>query len=186
MRELALHILDIVENALEADSKQIDLLVVEDVIQDRLTIRVRDDGRGMDAETVHKLRDPFYTTRTTRHVGLGIPLFAAAAERCAGSLEIRSMPGKGTSVEGSFQLSHIDRAPLGDMASTLMGILLRDRPFDLCYTHQVRSVSGERTFTLNTREIKQQLGDVPLSTPAVRRWLREYIAQSERGLDTYA
>jgi anti-sigma regulatory factor (Ser/Thr protein kinase) len=182
MRELALHILDVVENALEADARHVDLIVIEDQIADRLAITVRDDGRGMDAESVRKARDPFYTTRTTRHVGLGIPLLDAAAERCAGGLEIQSSPGKGTTLTATFQYSHIDRAPLGDMPGTLMGILLRESAFDLSYTHRIRSSSGEFTFELDTLEIKQQLGDVPLTYPAVRRWLGEYIAQGERGL----
>jgi anti-sigma regulatory factor (Ser/Thr protein kinase) len=182
MRELALHILDVVENALEADAQTVELIVIEDYAADRLTITVRDDGRGMDAETVQKVRDPFYTTRTTRHVGLGIPLLDAATERCAGGLDIQSTPGQGTLLTATFQHSHIDRAPLGDMPSTLMGILLREQAFDLCYTHQVRVGSCTHIFELNTREIKQQLGDVPLATPAIRRWLGEYIAQGERGL----
>ena len=182
MRELALHILDVVENALEADARHVDLIVVEDHVTDRLTIVVRDDGRGMDAETVRKVRDPFYTTRTTRHVGLGIPLLDAAAERCAGGLDIQSTPGKGTTLTAIFQQSHIDRAPLGDLPGTLMGILLREGVFDLSYTHRVRFESCERTFELDTREIKQQLGDIPLATPAVRRWLGEYIAQGEKRL----
>jgi len=182
MRELALHILDVVENALEADARTIELTVIEDKDADRLTIIVRDDGRGMDAETVHKVRDPFYTTRTTRHVGLGIPLLDAAAERCAGGLDIRSAPSKGTTLTATFQHSHIDRAPLGDMPNTLMGILLREQDFDLIYAHHVRVGSCEHRFELDTREIKQQLGDIPLATPAVRRWLGEYIAQGERGL----
>jgi anti-sigma regulatory factor (Ser/Thr protein kinase) len=182
MRELALHILDIVENALEADARLVALIVVEDHTMDRLTITVRDDGRGMDAETVHKVRDPFYTTRTTRHVGLGIPLLDAAAKRCAGGLDIQSTPGQGTTITATFQHSHIDRAPLGDMPGTLMGILLREQAFDLSYTHQIRVGACEHIFELDTREIKQQLGDIPLATPAIRRWLGEYIAQSEKGL----
>jgi anti-sigma regulatory factor (Ser/Thr protein kinase) len=186
MRELALHILDIVENALEAGAHQVELVIIEDRVTDRLRITVRDDGRGMDAETVLKVRDPFYTTRSTRHVGLGIPLFAAAAERCAGGLEIQSTPGKGTAITATFQHSHIDRAPLGDMPSTLMGILLRDQAFELSYTHRMRTASCKRTFHMDTREIKQRLGDIPLSYPAVRRWLSEYIAQGERELEERA
>ena len=186
MRELALHILDVVENALKANARHIELIVIEDHTADRLTITVRDDGRGMDAETVLKVRDPFYTTRKTRHVGLGIPLLDAAAERCAGGLDIQSAPGTGTTLTATFQHSHIDRAPLGDMPSTLMGILLREQAFDLSYAHQIRVGACHHTFELDTREIRQLLGDIPLATPAVRRWLGEYIAQGERGLEEKA
>jgi signal transduction histidine kinase len=96
--------------------------VVEDHAADIMTITVADDGSGMDAETAQRIRDPFVTSRTTREVGLGIPLFAAAAERCGGRLEIISAPGVGTTVRAIFGLSHIDRAPLGDMAGTLMAL----------------------------------------------------------------
>ena len=182
MRELALHILDIVENAIDAHAHHIDLSVVENLDEDRLQITVQDDGQGMDAEMVKRVRDPFFTTRSTRHVGLGIPLFAAAAERCRGELAIQSTPGQGTIIGATFQHSHIDRAPLGDLPSTLMGILLHARPLDLIYTPRIRVESTEHRFELDTREIKQQLGDVPLVYPAVRRWLGEYIAQGEKGL----
>jgi hypothetical protein len=131
---------------------------------------------------VERVRDPFYTTRSTRHVGLGIPLLEAAAKRCAGGLNIQSTLGEGTMVTATFQHSHIDRAPLGDMPGTLMCILLRQESFDLNYTHQIVGVSGRRVFELDTGQVKQQLGDVPLSHPAVRRWLSEYIAQGENGL----
>jgi anti-sigma regulatory factor (Ser/Thr protein kinase) len=178
MRELSLHILDVVENAVEAGAHQIDLAIVEDLMDDRLIITVRDDGRGMDATTLNKVRDPFFTTRTTRHVGLGIPLFAAAAERCGGKLDIESKPGQGTKLTATFQLGHIDRAPLGDMCNTLICILMRGADLDLHYTHRI----GVHAFEFDTREIKQELGDVPLSYPDVRAWLSEFVAQGEQQL----
>jgi anti-sigma regulatory factor (Ser/Thr protein kinase) len=182
MRELALHILDVVENAIEAGAQQVDLAVVEDLASDRLTITIRDDGRGMDAATLNQVRDPFFTTRTTRHVGLGIPLFAAAAARCAGNLTIESMPGQGTTVAATFKYSHIDRAPLGDMAQTLMCILMRGANVDLHYVHRVIAGArgNEHLFEFDTREIKQELGGVSLSYPDVREWLSEFIAQGEQ------
>jgi nitrogen-specific signal transduction histidine kinase len=127
MLELALHILDILQNAVEAGATGVELTIVEDEPADRLTITVADNGRGMDEQTVQRVQNPFYTTRTTRHVGLGIPLYAAAAETAAGGLTIRSQAGVGTTVEATFQLSHPDRQPLGDMAGTLLAFLLSDR-----------------------------------------------------------
>jgi anti-sigma regulatory factor (Ser/Thr protein kinase) len=182
MRELALHILDIVENAIEANAHHIDLSVVESMDADRLTITVQDDGQGMDAEMVKRVRDPFFTTRSTRHVGLGIPLFAAAVERCGGKLAVQSTPGQGTTITATFQHSHIDRAPLGDMPGTLMCILLRNERFDLRYTHRILEGASERTFELDSGQLLRELGDIPLSHPAVRRWLSEYVAQGEQGL----
>lgn len=182
MRELSLHVLDLVENAIEAGAQHVDLVVIEDLDADRLRITVRDDGRGMDAEMARRARDPFFTTRTTRHVGLGIPLFAAAAERCAGALTVESAPGKGTTIEATFQHSHIDRAPLGNMPATLMCILMRDQDLDIRYEHRVlkRGVGG--AFELDTAQIRQELGNVPLYLPNVRHWLGEYIAQGEQQL----
>jgi anti-sigma regulatory factor (Ser/Thr protein kinase) len=178
MRELSLHILDIVENAVSADARHIVLSVVEDSCANLLVITVSDDGRGMDEQAIAKVRDPFYTTRSTRQVGLGLPLFAAAAERCGGDLNVESAPGEGTTVTASFQRDHIDRAPLGNMHGTLMCILVRGTAFDLHYTHRV----DDLVFELDTCEIKQELGDVPLSHPDVREWLSGYILQGEQQL----
>ena len=182
MRELALHILDIVENAIDAQARHIDLSVIENLAEDRLQITVRDDGQGMDVETVKRVRDPFFTTRSTRHVGLGIPLLAAAAERCAGKLVIQSAPGQGTTVTATFQHSHIDRAPLGDMPGTLMCLLLRGERIDLHYTHCIIDDTSERTFELDSGQLLRELGDVPLSHPLIRRWLSEFVAQGETSL----
>ena len=178
MRELSLHILDIVENSVSAGARHIALSVAEDSCANLLVITVSDDGRGMDEQAVSRVRDPFYTTRSTRQVGLGVPLFAAAAERCGGDLRVESAPGKGTAVTARFQHDHIDRAPLGNMHSTLMCILMRGTAFDLHYTHRV----DDLVFELDTQEIKQALGDVPLSHPGVREWLSGYIIQGEQQL----
>ena len=177
-----MHVLDIVENAIQAGARHVDLRITEDLDRDSLNIAIVDDGSGMDVETLHRVRDPFFTTRTTRHVGMGIPLLVAAAERCAGQVTIDSVPGQGTAVEVTFQHSHIDRAPLGDIAGTLMCILVSDRQVELCYEHRIVRRGAERTFELDTQEINQVLGDVPLSFPEVRRWLSAFIVQGEQQL----
>jgi anti-sigma regulatory factor (Ser/Thr protein kinase) len=182
MRELSLHILDLVENAIEAGARHVDLTICEDLDADRLTISTADDGCGMDVGAVQRTRDPFYTTRLTRHVGLGIPLFAAAAERCAGNLTVQSAPGRGTTVTATFQHSHIDRAPLGNMGATLMCILMRGQDFELRYAHRIVEHGRERAFDFDTAQIRRQLGDLLLSYPAVREWLVEFIAQGEEQL----
>jgi anti-sigma regulatory factor (Ser/Thr protein kinase) len=182
VRELSLHILDIVENAVEAGARTVALTIVEDLDADRLTIRVTDDGRGMDAETLRRARDPFFTTRTTRHVGLGIPLLTAAAERCGGGLTIDSQPGRGTTLVATFQHSHIDRAPLGDLPGTLICVLMRDDELHLRYRHTVAEHGMERAFELNTVEIAEALDGLPRSLPAVREWLSDFIAQGEAQL----
>jgi anti-sigma regulatory factor (Ser/Thr protein kinase) len=182
VRELSLHILDVVENAVEAGARHVALAIVEDLDTDVLTIRVRDDGRGMAAETLRRVRDPFFTTRTTRHVGLGIPLLASATERCGGSLTIDSQPGSGTSVVATFQHSHIDRAPLGDLPGTLICVLMRDDELRLVYRHAVIEHGKERSFGLDTAEVAEALGGLPRSLPAVREWLSGLVAEGETQL----
>ncbi len=180
MRELALHILDMLQNAIEAGATRITLTVEEDSTRDRMTITVQDNGRGMSPELAGCVLDPFVTTRQTRHVGLGLPLLAAAAERCAGGVEVRSTPGEGTMVTAIFSLRHWDRAPLGDLPSTLLAVLLGQGAVELVYTHRVDG----REFRLDTAELRQALGeDVPLSHPKVRTWLREYLVQGLAGLE---
>ncbi|MGQ9517705.1 MAG: ATP-binding protein [Anaerolineae bacterium] len=178
MRELSLHILDIVQNSLEAGAAHITIEIDENLAEDRLTIRVTDNGQGMDAETLRRVTDPFFTTRATRHVGLGIPLLKAAAEQCGGRLTVQSAPGQGTTVTAEFQHSHIDRAPLGDMPASLMTILLAERPVEVRYVHRM----GGREFVLDTCELREVLGEVPLTHPKIRQWLYDYLRQGEAGL----
>lgn len=189
MRELSMHILDMLENALEAGATQVELSIVEDLQADRLEIVVRDNGRGMDTATARQALDPFFTTRTTRHVGLGLPLFAAAARRCDGDLALESAPNQGTTVRTTFRHSHLDRAPLGNMTDTLLAFLLGfssgqrqgAAPMDaprFTYRHQVDG----KVFELDTAAIQAELGDIPLTHPRVREWLHDYIAEGEAEL----
>jgi hypothetical protein len=182
VRELSQHVLDVVENSLAAGARNITIDITEDVSTDRLTIVIADDGCGMDAETAQRALDPFFTTRTTRHVGLGLPLFKAAAERCAGSFVLESAVGTGTTVRAEFQLSHIDRAPLGDMPATLLGILFSQRTFDLRYRHR----RDDQVFELDTTEVRRRLEGVPVDHPLVRRWLVDFLKEGEAGLRSAA
>ena len=184
MRELALHVLDILQNTVEAGATRVTLTIHEDLPADRLTITVADNGRGMDAATAARVTDPFYTTRTTRHVGLGLPLYAMAAEQAGGRLRIESQPGAGTTVEATFQLSHPDRQPLGDMPGTLLAFLLSERTPELHYAHRLNNAapSGDHTFEFDTAEIRAELGDMPFSHPAVALWLAEYLEEGENVL----
>jgi len=171
--ELSLHILDLLENAIEAGASRIKLAIEEDLSKDLLRITVNDNGRGMDKATLERARDPFLTTRSTRRVGLGIPLFAATAEHCNGSFRIESTPGEGTIVAATFQHSHIDRPPIGDMVITLLSVILGQEHVDLCYRHQVNG----REFEFDTEEVRTRLGEVPISHPLVRKWLKGYLQE---------
>lgn len=177
MRELSLHILDALENSLEAGATYIELIIEEDRLTDRLVITIQDNGRGMSKAQLDRISDPFFTTRTTRHVGLGIPLFKAAAEHCNGSLTVTSRPGKGTRLQATFQHSHIDRAPLGDIVGTLLAILLSGA-CDVHYVHRV----DERELEFHTADIRAELGEIPLTHPAVRRWLQGFLTEGEAQL----
>ena len=171
MRELALHLLDIAENSISAGSKNILIETIEDIQTDRLKMVVQDDGKGMDAEMVAAITDPFVTSRTTRKVGLGIPLLKAAAEACNGSLKIESAPGKGACVKVEFQRSHIDRMPLGDLANTMLTLIIGSPEIRWRFKYQVDT----ETFEFDDEPIKEQLEGVSLSEPAVLSFIKEYL-----------
>ncbi len=173
MKELSLNVLDIAQNSISAGATLVTVETVEDEAADRLTIRILDNGRGMTPEQVAHVTDPFFTTRTTRKVGLGVPLFKMAAEMAGGAFSIRSEVGRGTAVEASFQLSNVDRMPLGDMEDTLFMLIHMNPQLDFVYK---RGKNG-RSFTLDTRELRQILGEVPLSDPEVGAWIKEYLRE---------
>ncbi len=171
-----MHVLDVAENSVAAGAKQVTIVLEADPGADRLTLTIEDDGKGMSPEVAARVTDPFYTTRTTRKVGLGLPLLKMAAELTGGEMNLASQPGKGTKVCARFGLGHIDRAPLGDMASTVSGLIQCSPQIDFIYT--VRT-PGE-AFSVDTRQLREILGDVPLSEPAVAQWVREYIDENTR------
>lgn len=173
MREIALHLLDIAENSVAAASKNISIHVQEDLFHDRLMASVVDDGRGMSAETVEKVQDPFYTTRTTRTVGLGIPLLKLAAEQAEGSFSLQSEPGSGTWVEAEFRHSHIDRMPLGDLSTTFLTLLIAHPEIDWIFLYRATDKNKQsREFLLDSAELKEELGDISLTEPEVLTFLR--------------
>ncbi len=171
LRELALHILDIAENSLNAGASLVMIEVIEDVAADGLTIRVADNGRGMDAEMAARVVDPFFTTRSTRKVGLGLPFLKQAAEMCNGTLTIDSQVGQGTTVTATFQRSHFDRMPLGDLPGTILTLIVGHPQANFVFRHAI----GDKGVELDTRPIKAVLGDVALSEPAVIAYLKNQI-----------
>ncbi len=173
MRELALHILDIAENSISAGASQIRILIVENFEDDVLKILIEDNGMGMDPETIEKITDPFITSRKTRKVGLGIPFFKAAAEACEGSFVIQSQPGAGTSVEVTFKHSHIDRMPLGDIACTLLTLIIGSPEIHWIFEYRV----NENTFIFDDEPVKKILDGMPLCDPAVMKFIRETLEE---------
>ena len=178
MKELSLHIMDIIENGIAADATLITLTVEEETALDRMNITIVDNGRGMSEEMLAKALDPFFTTRTTRRIGLGLSLLREASRRCEGHFDIQSQEGKGTEVRVSFQLGHIDRAPLGDIAGSLTSLIMGSPDVDFVYTHRV----DEQEFQLDTREVKEALDGLPIQTPEVMRNLTDMIRDAVAGL----
>lgn len=182
MRELSLNILDIAQNSIAAGATLVTVRVEEDSAADRLTLAVEDNGKGMTAEQVGRVMDPFYTTRTTRKVGMGIPLFRMAAEMAGGGLTIDSTPGAGTTVSAEFTLSHIDRMPLGDIADTMVTLIRLNPQLDFVYRHTVDGA----VFELDTRALREILGEVPLNEPEVAGWISDYLAEGLAPLNSRA
>lgn len=180
MRELSLHILDIAENGITAGANCIHISVDEARSRNVLTLKIQDNGRGMPADKLEKLKDPFVTSRTTRRVGLGLPLLAAAAERCEGNIDVKTTPGIGTDVRATFAYNHIDRAPIGDMASTITTLILGNPNVDFVYTH----IIDGNEFILDTRELKEGPADLSLSDPMVIYHLTQRIRESLSQLAT--
>ncbi|MEJ2165130.1 MAG: ATP-binding protein [Desulfobacterales bacterium] len=174
MRELSLHILDIAENGVAAGADCIQILVNENRRDDLLTIAVTDNGRGIPVDKLKNPTDPFITTRTTRRVGMGLSLLAAAAERCDGKLEIEAEAGRGTRVAATFRYSHIDRAPVGDMAATITTLIMGNPKIDFVYRH---IIDGEE-FTLDTRDLREGPEDNSLADPVLLHHLAKSIRDS--------
>jgi hypothetical protein len=171
MEDLSLHILDIVENGTQAGATRVEIRIVERRDEDRLVIEIKDNGRGMPPEMAARVRDPFVTTRTTRRVGMGLPLLDQAAREAEGELVVESAPGAGTTVRASFRRSHIDRRPLGDIAETLISLILGHPEVDFLY---VADHDGAVT-ELDTGQLRAELGDTPLSHPEVLRLIRNHL-----------
>lgn len=173
MKELSLHILDIVQNSINASATLVNLSIVENQADNVLILSIEDNGRGMDDEMIKKVKDPFFTTRTTRKVGLGIPLLIAAAERCDGRVDISSAAHKGTNITAWFKYNHIDLAPMGDIADTLSGLAVCNETVDFIYTHEFNGI----IFKFSTIDVKKILDGVPINLPEVVEWIRGYIKE---------
>lgn len=173
VEDICFHIVDMVENAVAAGAETIDVFIFESDAENLLRLEVRDNGRGMDREAVEKAQDPFYTTKEFKRVGLGIPLLKATAQICHGDFRIDSRPGEGTSIRASMEKGHIDCPPLGNVADTIVGLLVSFDDRNLRFVY--RNDSGE--FSLSTAEIRQQVGDLHFSHPDVFRFLKGYVGE---------
>lgn len=174
MKELSLNILDIAMNSVSAEASLIEIIIDENIKSNKLTIVVSDNGCGMSKEFLEKVRDPFITTRKTRDIGMGIPLFEQAAVGAGGSLEITSEEGVGTCLTATFEYNNIDRAPIGDMTGTVIALISGNSEMDVRYTHVV----DNKEFVFDTAEVKSILGaDVSLNETEVLSWIIDYIRE---------
>ncbi len=161
MRDLSLHILDIAENSVEAGARRIGIRIVENRRRDRLVLEIVDDGRGMAKALRERVRDPFFTTKKERRIGLGLPMLVQAARAAGGTFSLSSRPGRKTKVRATFRLSHIDRKPLGDIAQTLAVLIAGHPDIDIRYVHKVDGWA----YLFDTRNLRAQLGAVSLAAP---------------------
>lgn len=165
MEDLSLHILDIAENSIAAEASRIEINIREDIRKDLLNIEITDNGKGLDPDTVSRITDPFYTTRKTRDVGLGLALFNEAAKSSNGNLTIKSQKGKGTKVKATFQLSNIDRRPMGNIGETLLVLIIGNPQTSFSFSYQKNS----KKFSFDTKLIKNSInGHLPSSSENIR------------------
>lgn len=175
MKELSLNILDIAKNSVKAKAKNILIKLTE--TDETFTLMIEDDGCGMSEEMVQNVTDPFCTSRTTRKVGMGIPLLKLAAEQTEGSFEIRSVSetvdpvNHGTSVKAVFNKNHLDFTPLGDVVSSITVLIQGSPDIEWKFEHATPNGSVE----LDTKELREILGDVPLDNYEVIKWIEDYL-----------
>lgn len=172
MRELSLNVLDIAENSFKAKAETVEISIIQK--HNLLTIVIKDDGVGMDADFLAKVTDPFTTTRTTRKVGMGIPLFKMVAEQSGGDFKIESLPKKGTTVTATFKVDNVDRPPLGDIAGTITSIIANLEQSRLIFNFSAFGAD----FTLDTDEVKKELDNIPINTPEILVFLRDMINEN--------
>lgn len=177
MKELSLNILDVAENSVKAGATLTQILLTEQ--GQVLTLEIVDDGCGMSDDAVKSVIDPFYTTRTTRKVGMGIPLLKLACEQAGGELTITSTTEEanpadhGTHVTATFNMDHIDFTPIGDVSATVLTLIQGHPDTDFLFVHQKEGC----VVKLDTRELREVLEDVPLNSYDVMEWIRAYVSE---------
>lgn len=178
MRDLSLHILDIVQNSITAKASKIIIHISMDSKEEYLLLNICDNGVGMDLDTSVKVQDPFFTSRIKRKVGLGIPLLKESAIKCNGNFNIISKKNEGTKIIATFSINHIDRLPIGDIGETLIVALLSNP--QISFILELNSEKG--FFRLDTDEVAKSLGNVNITEFDVLQWLKEYIDEGIKNI----
>jgi anti-sigma regulatory factor (Ser/Thr protein kinase) len=172
MEDLSLHILDIVENSIRAEARAIKIEITEDTRKNIFMIRITDDGKGMDENMRGRVNDPFFTTKSCRSVGLGIPLLAQSAKECNGGLRITAREGTGSTITATFQHDHIDRKPLGNIEKTMVVLIAANPEIDFLFIYK----KNDDSYTLDTAEIKKNLDGIPINNPDVIKIIKNGIS----------
>jgi anti-sigma regulatory factor (Ser/Thr protein kinase) len=179
MEDISLHILDVAENSIGAGASLIKITLSESTAEDLFSVEIEDNGRGIPEDIREKVLDPFCTTRTTRKVGLGLPLLAQSARETGGDISVRAGDGCGAIVTASFKKSHIDMKPLGDITETLVVLIAGNPHIDFLFIYRKNS----NEFSLDTRQVREELGGVPINSAPVLSFLRDYLRASLRDIN---
>ena len=179
MKNIALHILDLVQNSARANAGKVFISITEDPVSGSYHLKIQDDGEGMEEEILQKAANPFYTSRTTRKVGMGLPLVQMNAERTGGSFKLQSEPGKGTCMEADFALNHPDRLPLGEIDEVLVLLAIGLPKLRLVYEHKTPSGS----YCFDTEVIREIIGNIQDSNMEIRRFLKELITENLKDIN---
>lgn len=181
MRDLSLHLLDLSMNSIRAKATTIEIEIIENIMGNTLQIRLKDNGCGMSEEMVKQVQNPFFTTRTTRNVGLGLSLLSAMAQRCEGEVEIISSLGIGTEVKITMRLNHMDRPPFGEIHNTLVSLILLEPEIEFSYRHQ----NNQQEYDFKTEEVKTLIGEIPINHPSIIHWLETELKEGDSPFITY-
>ncbi len=176
MKDISLHILDIVQNSIFANATFVRITILENMKDDFLKVVIEDNGCGMNDDTAKKVYDPFFTSKEGKRFGLGIPLLKASTEVCGGNLKIVSKLGAGTKIEATFIPSNVDCIPLGDIAATMLSLVAGTENVDFLYEHRREN----KIFSFDTIKIREVLDGVSINEPRIYRWLSEFISEGEK------
>jgi signal transduction histidine kinase len=176
IEDLCFHIVDVVQNSVSAGADRVEIQIEVSRREDRIRLQVDDNGVGMDAKTVERVQDPFFTTKSGKKVGLGIPLMKETALHCDGDFEITSRVGEGTRIRAEYRFSHIDTPPLGGVAETVFQLIAATPEVNIVFAW----ITDDGRFDVSSHDIREQIGDMPLSHPAVLSFLREYLQENLR------
>ena len=174
--EISLNILDIANNSIRAGANLIEIVIRIHKVTNRLLLIITDNGSGMSKDILANVEDPFFTSRTTRSIGLGIPFLKSAALTTGDSFHIESEPGLGSKISAEFVISHIDCMPLGDISSTIHALIISNTQIDFIYTYEL----DDKSFQLDTRQFRNILGAIPLDVPEVSAYIMEYLKENHK------